>query len=77
MRVITILMYLQLPKKTKATKYVTRFNRILKKWKDHYEQYESNKLGIPWIEDFHMDKYHRWSRLRDVSRCYWVEVEIR
>ena len=27
-------------KKTTATKYVTKFNKTLKKWKNHYKQFE-------------------------------------
>ena len=38
--------------KSKATKYTAKFNRILKKWKQHYAQYEENKFGImPWLKD--------------------------
>lgn len=66
-------------KKSKATRYVTRFNRILKEWKDHYKKYEIEKYpGLKWISDEYIDRYYsRWNMLRDINRCYWVEVEIR
>ena len=63
--------------KTTATKYVTRFNKMLKKWKDHYKQYEDNISGIPYIRSEHMKYYNRWCSLHDITRCYWVAVEIR
>ncbi|GAG31669.1 unnamed protein product, partial [marine sediment metagenome] len=38
--------------KSKATKYVTKFNNILKKWKDYYAQFEYKKgHSIAWIKD--------------------------
>ena len=43
--------------KKKATKYVTKFNKILKKWKKHYKQYEDKKYGDIWISDIYQDKY--------------------
>lgn len=65
-------------KKTTATKYVTKFNKILKKWKKHYEQYETNEFGMKWLKDEHIDKhYDRWNSLREVTKCYWEEVEVR
>ena len=29
-------------KKSVATKYATRYNKMLKKWKEHYRQYETD-----------------------------------
>lgn len=65
-------------KKSKATKYVTKFNRILKKWKKYYKQFETVKCGIQWISDEYVQKhYDRWNKLRNITRCYYEEVEFR
>ena len=67
-------------KKSEATKYVTKFNKILKKWKEHYKQYETKGpyFPFPWIKDEYVEKhYNRWSSLRNVDKCYWDEIELR
>ena len=65
-------------KKSIATKYVTKFNRILKKWKKHYEQFETNRFGSKWIADEHIEKhFDRWHSLRNISKCYYQEVSYR
>lgn len=65
-------------KKTTATKYVTRFNKILKKWKEHYKQYERDDLIMKWIKDEYLDLYFdRWDKLRNIDKCYWNEMELR
>lgn len=64
-------------KKSTATKYVTRFNRLLKKWKNHYKQFETNDFGITWISDKHTDKFMRWGQLQNISTAYWEEIEQR
>lgn len=64
--------------KSKATKYVTRFNNILKKWRKHYDQFEHSVDGTPWIKDEFADQhFNRWNSLRDINRCYMDEVEFR
>lgn len=68
--------------KSKATKYVTRFNKILKKWKDYYKIYEekkiwSNKL-LTWIKDEYVEKhYDRWYMLQNINKCRYIEIELR
>ena len=66
-------------KKSTATKYVTKFNKILKKWKKHYKQYETKIDGLfSWIADEHIEKHFlRWNALRNIGKCYWIEIEIR
>jgi hypothetical protein len=66
-------------KKTTATKYCTKFNKILKKWKDYYKQFETQKYAITnWIADEHINnKFERWNKLSRINRCYWVEVSVR
>ena len=64
--------------KSTATKYVTRYNKILKKWTEYYSQFEEIKSGINWIKDeFINTKYNRWYCLRKLNKCFWEEVEIR
>ena len=64
--------------KSKAAKYCAKYNRILKKWKLHYRQYEENKLGFWWIkEEFVMKHYDRWHTLNRINRCFLEEIEVR
>jgi len=64
--------------KSTATKYVTRYNTILKKWKEYYRQFEEKIYSINWIkEEFMETKYDRWSNLSELNGCFWEEVEIR
>lgn len=65
-------------KKSTATKYCAKFNRILKKWKKHYEQYEETRCNMSWLKEGYLHKhYDRWSELRDISNCSWIEIEVR
>lgn len=65
-------------KKTKAIKYSQKYNKIVKKWREYYKQFESDKFGIPWIRDEYVKQhYHRWNQLRSIGKCYWKEIEIR
>jgi len=64
--------------KSTATKYVTRYNKILKKWKEYYSQFEEIKSGINWIKyEFINTKYNRWYFLRKLNKCFYEKVEIR
>jgi len=64
--------------KSKATKYVTKFNSILKRWSKHYSQFEDNRMGFKWIKDEFVDKHHRrWSMLRNINQCHWFQVDFR
>ena len=66
-------------KKSKATKYAAKFNKVLEKWKDHYKQFEMGKRGsIQWLkEEFEEQHFNRWNRLRNTNKCYWEEIETR
>lgn len=67
-------------KKSIATKYVTKFNTILEKWKTYYSQFEEDKygIGIKQLKDEYIEEYYdRWSSLRNVSRCYYDELNVR
>ena len=65
-------------KKSTAKKYVTKFNRILKKWKDYYKQFETDKFGMKWIADEHVEKhFDRWNSLQNITKCYYEEVSFR
>jgi len=65
-------------KKTTATKYVTKFNKTLKKWKKYYSQFESKELGITWIKDEYVEQhFNRWNSLGNIDNCYWNEIELR
>ena len=65
-------------KKSTATKYCTKFNKMLKKWKDHYKQFETDKFGMKWIADEHVEKhFDRWNSLQNITKCYYEEVSFR
>ena len=65
-------------KKSTATKYCTKFNKLLKKWQDHYKQFETKKYGIMmWLADEHIDKFSRWNKLQKMNRCYYEVVSVR
>lgn len=65
-------------KKSTATKYCTKFNKLLEKWKTYYSQFEINKCGITWLADEHIEKhFDRWNSLRDITKCYYEEVSFR
>ena len=65
-------------KKSTATKYCSRFNKALKKWKTYYEQFETDKFGMKWIADEHVEKhFNRWNRLQNITKCYYEEVSFR
>ncbi len=64
-------------RKSKAQKYTRKFNNILKKWKQYYEQFETDRLGIKWLDNEHTDKYERWHSLRNITKCYVEEIKVR
>ena len=65
-------------KKATATKYVTKFNKMLKKWKEHYKQYEDKEFGMDWIKEEYIEQHlDRWNSLRDITKCYWNKIELR
>lgn len=64
-------------KKTTAIKYVTRFNRILKKWKNIIANLQKINI-IEWIKEEHMElHYKRWQSLHNITKCYYEEVSVR
>jgi hypothetical protein len=64
--------------KSTATKYVTKFNRILKKWKDYYDQFAATTRGFRWIKAEHVERhFKRWYYLNGISNCYYEEIDIR
>ena len=64
--------------KSKAYKYRARFNRILKKWKKYYSQYETRNVGLlSWLGDEHIKYYNRWNSLNRITQCNVQEIELR
>ena len=65
-------------KKWRAIKYVSKFNRILEKWKDYYKQFETYEMGYPCIKEECFDtKITRWECLQNITKCYCEEVFLR
>lgn len=66
--------------KLKATKYVAKFNRLLEKWKKYYSQFETYEHGCGWVwlkDDCSIDIFNRWDRLRSITKCEYIKVEVR
>lgn len=64
--------------KSKASRWVSKFNKILKKWSYYYSQFEDDKSIINWIKDEYVDKYFdRWNRIRGINNAYMEAVELR
>lgn len=65
-------------KKSTAEKYCTRFNTMLKKWKDYYSQFCNTDYGFEQMNPEHIKtKFGRWLALQRVTKCYWEEIEVR
>jgi len=59
-------------KKSTATKYVTKFNRVLKAYSKYYEKFESNKYGTTWFDDDAPNVYYStWHKLKNINNAYW------
>ncbi len=61
--------------KSKATKYVTKFNRLVKKWCEYYNQFEDDSH---WIKDEYVEQhFQRWIWFRDIEQCYYEIIDVR
>ena len=71
------------PNKATAIKYVEKFNRILKKWKEYYSQFEIkegfgfNTLSFDVTNDYYYGKFCRWNTLSEIDECYYDEISVR
>lgn len=64
--------------KKKATKWVTKFNRIKKEYLKMYEPYLETKHSFLWIKYEYADKYfNKWHKLSKINRAFWEEIEVR
>ena len=66
--------------KSRVTNWVTKFNKMHKRWKAHYDQYCDGGYGDffgRWIAEEHYDKSNRWRMLRNINRAYYDEIELR
>ena len=65
-------------KKSTATKYVTKFNSTLNRWKKYYSKFEKTEHGFTWIkEEYAESHYGRWCDLRNITKCYYEEINVR
>lgn len=64
-------------KKSTATKYVTKFNKLVDKWYKYYSQYEDDNM-FGWIKQEYVEKYfNRWHKLKEINKAFYQEIEIR
>ena len=63
----------------KAKSWVKKFNKIIKKWKLHYSQYEDARMGFRWISETNVDEYvyDRWHSLKEINNANYEEIEFR
>ena len=74
-RVITVFATMN---KSKASRWASKFNKILKKWSYYYSQFEDDKSTINWIKDEYVEKYYdRWYSLYKTNNSFIEEVELR
>ena len=64
--------------KNKAVRYAQKFNRILKKWKLYFANFEKN-IGISWYdhEKHGFTHYNRWYQIKGINGCRVNEIERR
>lgn len=61
---------------SKAKKWVSKFNKILKKWSYYYSQFEDDRFGFRWIKDEYVEKYYdRWYSLYKTNKAFIQEIE--
>lgn len=63
--------------KSKAQKWVRKFNRIIREWKEWLSQFEEVD-GIVWLKNEYIGKwFNRWRRISEISKAYCEEIELR
>jgi len=61
-----------------VTKWVTKFNKIKKRWDEYYNQYCDFRYSILWVKDDCPEYiYKRWYKNRSIGKAYYKEIEIR
>lgn len=64
--------------KSNAKRWVSKFNKILKKWSCYYSQFEGDLGGFKWIKDEYVEKYYdRWNSIRKINNAFVEEIELR
>jgi hypothetical protein len=64
-------------KKSIATKYITRFNNLLKQLEKRNKIFESENYGN-WISDEYSDKFYRsWYKVRETNPAFWQEIKLK
>ena len=64
--------------KSKAAKYVTKFNKVLKNCRKYYKQFEDRTYGSGWMNEKRIaQNYARWNIVRSVNNSYWNEIGVR
>ena len=64
--------------KKKATRWCTKFNKMMKKWKLYYDQYTKD-VGLKWYDadKYGYKFYARWHELYKLNSASYNEYEIR
>ena len=64
--------------KKKATKWVSKFNRILKQWKENVSVYADKDTYMKWIKpQFVDDHFDRWNRIIETNTATYEIIEHR
>ena len=62
-----------------AKDWVRKFNKIVKKWQEYYDQFCNDRMGFRWIKDEFVESpiYPRWHQLSEVNNATYQEIELR
>lgn len=61
----------------KAKMYVAKFNKILKKWKKNFKQFEEKKWWGVELKKEYERMYWRHQRIAKINKCFFEEIELR
>jgi hypothetical protein len=62
------------PDKSTAISYKKKFNKILKRWKKYYSQFNDSS---DWIKDEYMEHFRRWHTIMELNKCFYTEIQVR
>lgn len=61
-----------------AKKWCSKFNKILKKWKEYYSQFSDKDDSIKWIKPEYIEQhFDRWYQVNNINNSWFEEIEIR
>ena len=59
--------------KSKATRYVKRFNKVMKNYRGFYSKFISPR----WTNNSNYSYYDRWYNLQELGSCFMEQIQLR